>query len=122
MSLPVFTETATRNETATNKGVRGDMFDVEPATRTLAMVVTAVRDDQLSARTPCSEATVGDLIDHVDGLSIAFTAAANKTKLPLESQIQEPMAHDWGRTGGPGPPRASLVWPRPGGKKPPGRG
>ena len=58
------------------------MLDIEPATRMLAQVITGVRDDQLSAPTPCEKSNLGDLLDHVDGLSMAFTAAANKTLLP----------------------------------------
>jgi uncharacterized protein (TIGR03086 family) len=55
------------------------MIDLEPATTALTHLVTNVRDDQLSAATPCSESTLADLLDHVDGLSQAFTAAALKT-------------------------------------------
>jgi uncharacterized protein (TIGR03086 family) len=55
------------------------MVELEPATRTLAAVVGAVRDDQLTAPTPCTESSVGDLLDHVDGLCLAFTMAAQKT-------------------------------------------
>lgn len=58
------------------------MFDLEPATRTLTEIVKGVREDQLTAPTPCVEANLGDLLAHVDGLSLAFTAAATKT--PLE--------------------------------------
>ena len=58
------------------------MLDLEPATRVLAGVVDGVRDEQLTAPTPCTERSLGDLLDHVDGLSLAFTAAATKT--PLE--------------------------------------
>ena len=47
----------------------------------LTRVVTDVRYDQLTAPTPCPEATVGDLLDHIDGLSLAFTAAARKERL-----------------------------------------
>lgn len=36
------------------------------------------KDDQLGAPTPCGDATVADLLDHIDGLSQAFTAAAVK--------------------------------------------
>jgi uncharacterized protein (TIGR03086 family) len=57
------------------------MLDLEPATRALARLVTGVRDEQLNAPTPCTEASLGDLLDHVDGLSLAFTAAATKTPL-----------------------------------------
>lgn len=58
------------------------MLDIEPATRMLAQVIAGVRDDQLSALTPCEKSNLGDLLDHVDGLSMAFTAAANKAPLP----------------------------------------
>lgn len=54
------------------------MLDLEPATRTLAELVTGVGDDQLDAATPCGDRRLGDLLDHVDGLSQAFTAAARK--------------------------------------------
>ncbi len=58
------------------------MLDLEPATRVLTGVVDGVREEQLTAPTPCTERSLGDLLDHVDGLSLAFTAAATKT--PLE--------------------------------------
>ena len=54
------------------------MLDLTPATQELARLVRGVRDDQLAAPTPCPEATLGDLLDHVDGLSVAFAAAAAK--------------------------------------------
>jgi uncharacterized protein (TIGR03086 family) len=58
------------------------MLDLKPATRALTDLVDGVRDDQLAAPTPCREASLGDLMDHLDGLSMAFTAAATKTPLP----------------------------------------
>lgn len=42
------------------------------------MVVAGVTDDQLGAATPCRGSAVGDLLDHLDGLSLAFTSAAEK--------------------------------------------
>jgi uncharacterized protein (TIGR03086 family) len=57
------------------------VIDIEPATRTLTNLIRNVRDDQLGWPTPCSDTSVADLIDHVDGLSRAFTAAATKAKL-----------------------------------------
>jgi uncharacterized protein (TIGR03086 family) len=62
------------------------MLDLEAATRTLTGLVEGVRDDQLTAPTPCDETSLGDLLDHIDGLSVAFTAAATKTPLPGGSQ------------------------------------
>lgn len=57
------------------------MLDLEPAARVLAELVAGVRDDQLTAPTPCAESSLGDLLDHIDGLALAFTAAAAKTPL-----------------------------------------
>jgi uncharacterized protein (TIGR03086 family) len=53
-------------------------LDLTPATETLAGVVSRIGDDQLSAPTPCRGVTVADLLDHVDGLCLAFAAAAAK--------------------------------------------
>jgi uncharacterized protein (TIGR03086 family) len=58
------------------------VLDIEPATRLLTDLVTGVRDDQLRLPTPCTQSSLGDLIDHVNGLSVAFTAAARKTPMP----------------------------------------
>ncbi len=52
--------------------------DLTPATETLARVVTGIGDDQLGAPTPCRGMTVADVLDHVDGLCLAFTWAAAK--------------------------------------------
>jgi uncharacterized protein (TIGR03086 family) len=65
---------------------RSEVLDLEPATRTLTDLVEGVRDDQLAAPTPCREMSVGDLLDHIDRLSMAFTAAARKASLPGGSQ------------------------------------
>jgi uncharacterized protein (TIGR03086 family) len=44
-----------------------------------------VPDDRLGAPTPCPSYTVGDLLEHIGGLAIAFTAAANKR--PIEGLV-----------------------------------
>jgi uncharacterized protein (TIGR03086 family) len=54
------------------------MHDLTSATAMVSRVVMDTKDDQLGARTPCGDATVADLLDHIDGLSQAFTAAAVK--------------------------------------------
>ncbi|MDA3645228.1 TIGR03086 family metal-binding protein [Saccharopolyspora indica] len=54
------------------------MHDLQPAADRLAALLTGVTDAQLTAPTPCSEYTAGDLIDHISGLSLAFTGAAVK--------------------------------------------
>jgi uncharacterized protein (TIGR03086 family) len=61
-------------------GRRNDMLDLTPATATLAQVVTDIGDDQLGRPTPCRDTTVADLLDHLDGLCLAFTAAAAKDR------------------------------------------
>jgi hypothetical protein len=71
------------------------MIDLPPAADTVARIVGGVRDDQLTASTPCTESTIGELIDHVDGLSLAFTAAAHKTPLPGGSQAGDFTAAEW---------------------------
>jgi uncharacterized protein (TIGR03086 family) len=53
-------------------------IDLAPASRQVADLVGAVTDDQLGAPTPCSAYSLGDLVDHVGGLSLAFTGAATK--------------------------------------------
>jgi uncharacterized protein (TIGR03086 family) len=62
------------------------MIDLEPATSMLTSVVRRVRDDQLGLPTPCADTSIGGLLAHVDGLSLAFAAAATKTPLPGGSQ------------------------------------
>ncbi len=75
------------------------MLDLQPATSTLSGLVTGVGDDQLSAPTPCTGMSLGDLLDHVDGLALAFAAAASKTPLEGGSRGASPdgsrLGHDW---------------------------
>jgi uncharacterized protein (TIGR03086 family) len=52
--------------------------DFRPAAERLARLVARVGDDELGRPTPCPAYTLGDLIDHVGGLAMAFTAAARK--------------------------------------------
>jgi uncharacterized protein (TIGR03086 family) len=52
--------------------------DLEPATQQLADLVRSVPDDLLDAPTPNPGYTLGDLLDHIGGTTIAFTAAAKK--------------------------------------------
>jgi uncharacterized protein (TIGR03086 family) len=54
------------------------MLDLTPATEMVTRVVADIDDDQLGAPTPDGGATVADLLDHLDGLCLAFTAAAAK--------------------------------------------
>jgi uncharacterized protein (TIGR03086 family) len=54
------------------------IVDLGPAAQQLAELVTRVGDHELGNPTPCPAYTLGDLIDHVGGLALAFTAAAVK--------------------------------------------
>jgi uncharacterized protein (TIGR03086 family) len=54
------------------------MIDLIPATRRTAELIANLGDDQLVRPTPCPNYTLGDLLDHVNGLSQAFANAATK--------------------------------------------
>jgi uncharacterized protein (TIGR03086 family) len=54
--------------------------DLGPAARRLADLVAHIPDDALGRPTPCPAYTLGDLIEHVGGLALAFTAAARKER------------------------------------------
>jgi uncharacterized protein (TIGR03086 family) len=56
---------------------------LNPAAQRMTAVVTGLRDDQLDLATPCPSYTVGDLLAHVHGLSLAFAAAAKKERNEL---------------------------------------
>jgi uncharacterized protein (TIGR03086 family) len=54
------------------------VHDLLSATRLVAALVGEVTADDLDAPTPCADYTVGDLVDHIGGLAVAFTEAARK--------------------------------------------
>jgi len=62
------------------------LLDLEPAARCMTDLVTSVSDEQLDGPTPCSESSVGDLLDHIGGLTLAFTVAARKAEIEGGSQ------------------------------------
>ncbi|MGP4002409.1 TIGR03086 family metal-binding protein [Streptomyces sp. 8N706] len=62
------------------------MLDLGPAARRMTDLLERITDDQLGAPTPCEGYSLGDLIDHVSGLSRAFTDAALKDLGPASSQ------------------------------------
>ncbi|WP_420124139.1 TIGR03086 family metal-binding protein [Nakamurella sp.] len=53
-------------------------LDLMPAANTLGALVRQVPDERLGDPTPCPDFTVGDLVEHIGGLALAFTAAARK--------------------------------------------
>lgn len=66
------------------------MPDLTPAARRMTDLLAGVRDLQLTGPTPCAGTSLGALIDHVNGLALAFTWAAAKN-LP-EGGTQPPSA------------------------------
>jgi uncharacterized protein (TIGR03086 family) len=55
-------------------------LDLGPAVRRIADLVANVKDDALDRPTPCPAYSLGDLIEHVGGLALAFTAAGRKER------------------------------------------
>jgi uncharacterized protein (TIGR03086 family) len=53
-------------------------IDLRPAAERLGALVARIPDEELGAPTPCPDYRLGDLLDHVGGLAVAFTAAATK--------------------------------------------
>ena len=53
-------------------------LDLGPAAQRMVALLDGVPEHQLDAPTPCADTSLGDLIDHVGGLTLAFTAAAEK--------------------------------------------
>ena len=73
-------------------------LDLGPAAVELARVVAAVRDDQLTAPTPCAETSLAALLDHVLGLALAFTRAAQKRPFPAPPVgVADRLPGDWRR-------------------------
>ncbi|MEU5840591.1 TIGR03086 family metal-binding protein [Rhodococcus sp. NPDC047139] len=74
------------------------ILDLTPATRRMEHILAGIDDAQLSSPTPCSGTSVGVLVDHVLGLSLAFTAAARKAWGPETDSPPElagTLAPDW---------------------------
>jgi uncharacterized protein (TIGR03086 family) len=62
------------------------MSDLGSAVAQMSNLLERVTEDQLNRPTPCPPYTLSDLIDHVSGLSQAFTAAATKNVGSATSQ------------------------------------
>jgi uncharacterized protein (TIGR03086 family) len=54
------------------------IVDLGPAARRLGELIALTCDDELGRPTPCPAYTVGDLIEHLGGMALAFAAAARK--------------------------------------------
>lgn len=58
------------------------MIDLRPAADRLGKLIEEVPEDGLGRPTPCSEYSVGDLLDHIFGITQAFGGAAVKSTGP----------------------------------------
>jgi uncharacterized protein (TIGR03086 family) len=58
------------------------MHDLGTAADEMSRLVNGVRDDQLGDPTPCTDYTLGDLVQHVRVLAEAFTVAGRKEQPP----------------------------------------
>lgn len=55
------------------------ILDLDPPARQIAALLDGVTDEHLTRKTPCEEYVVGDLLDHMMGLTLAFREAATKS-------------------------------------------
>jgi uncharacterized protein (TIGR03086 family) len=76
------------------------MLDLAPAAGEVSRLLDRVTDTQLTDPTPCEGTPVAALLDHLMGLSLAFTWAARKTT-----------ASEGGAGTGPGQPTAEHLDP-----------
>ncbi|MBO0772777.1 MAG: maleylpyruvate isomerase N-terminal domain-containing protein, partial [Actinobacteria bacterium] len=70
--------------------------DFGPAAQRLADLIARTTADELGRPTPCPSYTLGDLIEHVGGMAVAFAAAARKDRGPA---VEENPPGDAGRLG-----------------------
>ena len=61
------------------------MVELGPAAQRMAALIEGLPDELLGGPTPCPEYTLGDLVDHVRLLTLAFTAAAQKDTTGMTS-------------------------------------
>ena len=75
-------------------------LDFGPTTKSLAAIVRGVGDDQLDGPTPNAGRSVGDLLDHIGGLALAFTDAARKERAARRHAAPRPRPTRCPTTGG----------------------
>ena len=75
------------------------MIDLKPACQGMIGVLAGVTDDLLTAPTPCTEYSVGDLVDHIDQVSLGATALARQDiealNRPATSSDAAHLGPDW---------------------------
>jgi len=65
-------------EFADAREVNTHMIDLTPACKRTRRRIDDVTDEHVSGLTPCQKLSLRDLVSHVGGLALAFTAAARK--------------------------------------------
>lgn len=65
-------------------------LDLRPAADEVTRLLDGVADDQLAGPTPCPSYSVAALLDHLMGLSLAFTWGARKVAAPADSAASGP--------------------------------
>lgn len=93
-------------------------IDLAPAARMMATVVRGVTSEQLGRPTPCGTYTVADLLEHIGGVALAFTEAAEKT-VAADSGPPPPgdgarLAADWQQAIPAALDRLTAAWQAPG--------
>jgi uncharacterized protein (TIGR03086 family) len=74
------------------------MIDLTPACQRTADLLTNIADEQLDGATPCEKLSLRDLVGHIGGLALAFSAAARKDFGPLTDTPPvegAPLDADW---------------------------
>ncbi len=69
---------------------RDTRIDIDGAAEEVVRLLDGVTDDQLSDPTPCEGSSVATLLDHLMGLSLAFTWAAHKSAPPVDGSAPKP--------------------------------
>ena len=65
----------------------------------MVTLIEGISDDQLAGPCPCSDITLGDLVDHISNFAIVFTGAAKKDP-DAPTQGRPPTPHSSATTGG----------------------
>ncbi len=69
------------------------MIDIRPATDRMTSLLAVVSEDQFDLPTPCPDASVGDLVDHVGALTKGFIAVARKDVDGSEAPVKPDAAN-----------------------------
>ncbi len=96
-------------------------LDLGPAGRHMTDLLRGLDDDQLGAPTPCEKTSIGVLVDHVGGLSLAFTQAAAKQLGAETGRVNPPTPRGSGPTGVCAHASRSMRSPKHGGRTTHGR-